>query len=361
MLVGLLAAAWLAGCTGSVRRPVGRAVFFPKPLEKARLQYLTHFSTSRDVLPPEGPFSRLVFGGQPAAEGKVVKPYGVAVYRGSIYTCDSKAGAVEIFDLAEHRFGFLGVRGRGKLLKPINITIDEKGTKYVTDAKRREVVLFDATDTFAGVIRADDFLRPVDVAISDRFVYVCDSKACVVHVFDRQTRKHLRDIGGKGDEPGRFALPTNLAIGPDGSLYVSDTINSRVQRLSPEGEVLHVYGRRGDMPGEFARPKGIAVDRAGRLYVVDAAFENVQIFDPEGRLLLYFGEGGNGPGQLQLPAQVTIDYDHIRYFAKFAHPDFQLEYLVFVTSQFGPRKISVFGFGHYRRPVPAPDTRGGSR
>jgi hypothetical protein len=61
-----------------------------------------------------------------------------------------------------------------------------------------------------------------------------------------------------------------------------------------------------------------------------------------------FGQPGQLPGDLQLPAKVAIDYDNLRFFQKYVHPDFQAEYLVLVTSQFGPRLVSAFAFGRQK-------------
>ena len=87
------------------------------------------------------------------------------------------------------------------------------------------------------------------------------------------------------------------------------------------------------------------MDRESRVYVVDAAAQLVQIFDAEGKLLLFFGEPEGSEAGLDLPAKVLIDYDHVGLFQEYAAPDFQVEYLVLVTSQYGARKVSVFGFG----------------
>ena len=57
---------------------------------------------------------------------------------------------------------------------------------------------------------------------------------------------------------------------------------------------------------------------------------------------------GNQPGNLILPAQIVIDYDNVPLFTKYASPDFEIEYLILVTSQYGERKVNVFGFGQKR-------------
>ena len=105
-------------------------------------------------------------------------------------------------------------------------------------------------------------------------------------------------------------------------------------------------GKNGDNYGDFARLKGIAVDRGNLLYAVDAAGQVVQLFDDKGQLLMWFGEPGGSKVGLNLPAKVVVDYDNVAFFKKYAAPDFEIEHLIIVTSQYGSRKVSVFGFGH---------------
>jgi hypothetical protein len=74
----------------------------------------------------------------------------------------------------------------------------------------------------------------------------------------------------------------------------------------------------------------------------------VQLFNRDGRLLMFFGRAGDEPGGLQLPARVAVDYDNLEYFRRFAAPDFELDYVALVTSQFGPRLVNVFGYGRQK-------------
>jgi hypothetical protein len=90
----------------------------------------------------------------------------------------------------------------------------------------------------------------------------------------------------------------------------------------------------------------VAIDREERVYTVDAAFDVVQIFNGNGQLLAILGGPGTAPGTLTLPAGVTIDYENVEHFKKYAAPGFEIEYLVFVTSQFHDSNgISVYGYG----------------
>jgi DNA-binding beta-propeller fold protein YncE len=155
-------------------------------------------------------------------------------------------------------------------------------------------------------------------------------------------------MGETGSKAGQLFQPTNLTLAPDGSLYVVDTGNFRIQQFSPDGEFIRAFGRIGTGAGTFSRPKGIALDHGGRFYVVDAAFENVQILDQTGAALMFFGAPGGERDSINLPTVVKIDYDNVEYFQEFVADGFDVEYLVIVASQFGLNKVVVFGFGSAR-------------
>jgi DNA-binding beta-propeller fold protein YncE len=291
---------------------------------------------------------------------------------GKLYVCDTGSSAVEILDLKKKEFRYFTPLREGSLRTPVNIAVDHDGTRYVADTGRGQVVIFAADDRYLGaigekVVRATkahskapvpaaepsteekvDEMKPTDVAIAGDRLYVSDLKNNRVRVYDKATRKLLFTIPADPaaeDPQARLYAPVNLAVDAQRRLYVTDIGAFRVQQYGPDGKYLRTIGRLGDSPGEFARPKGVAVDREGRVYVVDAAAQLVQIFDAEGKLLLFFGEPEGSPVGLNLPAKVAIDYDHVGLFQEYAAPDFQVEYLVIVTNQYGDRKVSVFGFG----------------
>jgi hypothetical protein len=175
-----------------------------------------------------------------------------------------------------------------------------------------------------------------------------------IFALDKTSGKLKRTIGEKGPAEGQFAKPTHLVVDRQGSVYVTDAFNFRVQKFDPEGKFLKSYGYLGDAFGAFARPKGLDIDRDGHLYVVDAAFENVQIFDVKtGELLLFFGGAGTAPGSMYLPAGIHIDYRNLAYFSNFVDRDFRLKYLVYTGNFFGTEKLNVYGFGDWvGEPIP---------
>ena len=173
---------------------------------------------------------------------------------------------------------------------------------------RGQLFVFDASRNLIAEFGEGKLIRPVGVALdpAQEHLYVVDAVGCEVLVFDLAGRVVNR-FGRRGVGPAEFNAPTFVAVAPDGSISVADSLNFRVQRFRPDGSLIVSFGLPGDAAGHFARPKGIATDTAGRIYVVDAAFENIQIFDPNGVLLLPFGGPGTGPGEFLLPGGLFID------------------------------------------------------
>jgi DNA-binding beta-propeller fold protein YncE len=173
---------------------------------------------------------------------------------------------------------------------------------------------------------------------------VTDGGSGKIKVYEKGTLRELRafpDIAP--GQPGYLRRPTNLYVTGD-RVYATDFGAFSVKVYTRDGQFVTSVGSHGDGLGQFARPKGIAVDSASILYVVDAAFANIQAFDPDGELLMFFGGNYGGPGAMLLPAQVTIDYDNLSHFERYVHQDFELKYLILVTNQYGPDKVSVYGF-----------------
>jgi len=339
----------LAACA-TPKKPERYTLFYPPPPELPRLQWLASFTSAKDIVPEQSAFSKFVIGEEKNVP-RLDKPYGVSIYDGRIYVCDTNR-TVMVFDLKKKTFERLaGAQGAGRLVQPVNISIDAKGTKYVTDPVRGQVVLFDRDDNFVKAFGTPGGWKPVDAVVNGDLLFVADIKNAAVVVMEKETGRLVRRIGREGTPAETLYMPTNLAFGADGTLYVSDTGKFAILKYDREGRFKGAIGRLGTSPGSFARPKGIAVDRAGRLYAVDAAFDNVQLFSGEGQLLLWFGHFGKtglDPGNLFLPAKVTIDYENVQYFETFADPTFKIEYLVLVTSQFGDNMVNVYGFGRQR-------------
>ncbi len=105
--------------------------------------------------------------------------------------------------------------------------------------------------------------------------------------------RHLFDLVAGGGSS--LSLPSDVAIGAGGKVYVVDAGNNRVAVFSGAGKFLLAFGGKGEGNGEFADPVGIGTDAQGRVYVADSGNRRIQIFDANGRFGGSFRTGNVRP------------------------------------------------------------------
>ena len=118
--------------------------------------------------------------------------------------------------------------------------------------------------------------------------WIVDAAAHTVAKFgtDGVLKLRLGEEGVAGADTAHFNLPTDVAFGPNGEIYVSDGYgNARIVKFSKDGEYLLEWGRRGTAPGEFALPHNLATDARGKVYVTDRDNHRIQVFDDKGKYL----------------------------------------------------------------------------
>lgn len=340
----------LTNCSSDVTKQIpSEIIIYPAPPDTARIQYLTKFSNSLDVTGGKSSFMEYVAGEEGGQT--IIKPYGIKIHKGKIYICDTILGGLEIIDLNENTFDYFQPKGFGTIKKPINVEVDNEGNIYVADAERREIIVFDKDLNFVNSFGNAAELKPTDVFYYENKLFVANMLGHRVEVYDSKNFEHLYNLPDSNytyEDPGYLNSATNIFVSND-LLYVSDFGAFKIKKYTHKGEFVDTVGSYGRGLGQFARPKGIAVDRENRLYVADAGFENVQIFDEGGNLLMFFGGTYNGPGGMWLPAKVSIDYDNLEYFQDYVDDRFELKYLIFVTNQYGPDKITVYGYVDYKK------------
>jgi len=107
-------------------------------------------------------------------------------------------------------------------------------------------------------------------------------------------------------QPGYFSYPQFIAVGDDGSIYVSDLGNKRVQKFSSNGEYISEWGNSGKQPGEFHYPSGIAVSGES-VFVADRELNRIQKFSTDGDFITEWGEKGKYDGQLFFPNGIAVN------------------------------------------------------
>ena len=282
---------------------------WPERPETARIEYMGVLRTPADLGRKPGLYERIknvIFGAEPKA---LLKPIAVAKSAaGVLAVADPSLSVVHLFDLNGREYDQLGEENASFLRSPIGVAIADSGHIYVADSVLGKIFVFDVNRDLVAELGEGELTRPTGVALdpAQERLYVVDTIRCEVLAFDLSGRV-IHRFGRRGVGPAEFNAPTFVAVAPDGSISVSDSLNFRIQRFRPDGTLIASFGLPGDSAGHFARPKGIATDTAGRIYVVDAAFENVQIFDPDGVLLLHFGGPGTSAGEFSLPGGLFID------------------------------------------------------
>ncbi len=318
-LATALILALLAACAARPPAPTVEPPVYPPPPAEPRFVYDGTLRASSDFIAPTWRDRLRAFAtGSRQVPFGMAKPFDVAVHAGRIYVSDTQQRVVMLFDVAGKRVRVIGERGPGTLVKPMGLALDPaRGRLYVADVTARRIQVYDLEGGHLATWgRGQPLRRPVGLALSPdgtRLYLVdtggVDSDRHRVWVFDTRDGRLLFHFGRRGVALGEFNLPIHVATAPDGTVYVVDGGNFRVQAFDPDGRPLFAFGAPGRRSGQFSRPKGIATDAAGRVYVVDAAFGNVQIFDPRGRLLMHLGDRatGGGPGRFMLPSGCTVD------------------------------------------------------
>jgi sugar lactone lactonase YvrE len=268
--------------------------------------------SSDDLHPPAKPLEAL--GSLLLGAKKPARLYGpravLALPDGSaVWIADPGGRCLHRFDLLRRTYNKVTRVAGVPLLSPVGLCQGPDDSIYACDSEQVAIYRLAAADgrLLQELPLSEDVRRPVALQYRQTTdeLFVVDVAAHNLKVLSRDGRLQ-RTIGQRGDGPGEFNFPCDLAVDRD-LLWIADTGNHRIQGLTFAGAARVTFGRAGDTPGALALPKSIAVDSDGHLYVVDGRFENVQIFDRTGQLLLVFGQEGTGPGEFWLPGGICID------------------------------------------------------
>ncbi len=188
------------------------------------------------------------------------------------------------------QLGYLvfGISGKkwGEFYEPSSVDVDEEGNIYVADWLNHRIQKFNAKGAFISNIGAkrNDF-NLVDAGI-------------------RTSKKY---------QPGTYYKPEDLAIAPNGDIFVCDSLNNQIQRFSKDNEFILSWGPKqtiklGYYTGKLYEPRGIGIDKLGNVYVADYGYHRVQKFTNEGRHLMTIGgKKTKNRRQFKYPVDVAVD------------------------------------------------------
>jgi uncharacterized protein (TIGR03663 family) len=167
------------------------------------------------------------------------------------------------------------------------------------------------------------FDAPRAVAVApDGALYVADSRNHRIQKFDADgnlllTWGSFGSLEAGTADPGNFNEPWGVGVGPDGSVYVADTWNHRIQKFDANGNFVTAWGNFGQAEtfNTFWGPRAVAVDASGRVFVADTGNKRVVVFDGDGRPLMTIGSVGFESGFFDEPVGVALDADGALYVA----------------------------------------------
>ncbi|MGD1994627.1 MAG: hypothetical protein PVI59_15645, partial [Anaerolineae bacterium] len=270
------------------------------------------------------------WGTEGTGPGQFFWPRGIAVSPdGFVYVADSRNHRIQKFTTDGAFVGAwgsygecgMGVPGPGTFCEPWDVAVAPDGSVYVADTWAHRIQHFTAEGEFLrqwgrfGEFQAGDsggegaFYGPRALAVgSDGSVYVADTGNKRIQVFDPEGT-FLRELGGGGTAPGQLDEPVGLAFTPDGRLLVADSWNFRMQVLEPDGQPVHSWAVEGWDNIDVEEKPYVAVDEQGQVYVTDPGHYRVWVFDAQGNYLYGFGRFGSDESSFGLPMGVATGPD----------------------------------------------------
>jgi len=221
--------------------------------------------------------------------------------------------------------------GENRFLEPHGLRIDREDNVWVTDRALQQVFKFShdgrllmtlGTERTAG-LDGTHFNKPTDVAFAaDGSIYVSDGYGNDRIAKFSADGKFLLDWGRKGQEPGEFDLPHNVAVDAQGLVYVADRSNSRIQVFDANGKFLRMWKSE-----ELARPWGLAIGPDNMLYVVDGGDlkpappdrGRLLKLDLQGKILAKWSRFGNYDGQIYWGHDLAVGKDGAVYVGDVYH------------------------------------------
>jgi tripartite motif-containing protein 71 len=275
-----------------------------------------------EVFGPEGQFLRTI-GFSARGPGQLTAPHGLAVDpTGRLLASDTDGNRIELFAPGSGLYlsQWTAAGGySGSFQAQWGVGVDPRGSVFVADRGNGRLLRFWGDQTYLQEIGgpADrggaQLSNPSSVALSPATgeTYLADSGHNRILLYGPEGTLRARWGAGEGNgapggAPGAFDHPQALAIDRAGEVYVADTGNDRVVKLSAEGAVLGEWGTRGSGDGHFRSPTGIGVDAAGVVYVLDGENNRVQVFSAGGRFLARWGTRGIGVGQFSQPGALAV-------------------------------------------------------
>jgi DNA-binding beta-propeller fold protein YncE len=199
------------------------------------------------------------------------------------------------------------------------MTIDADGRVYAFTRNGPPVVEFDAEGKVLKTWGEGQFVYPHGIRVDRHgFLWLTDArgrdgKGQQVFKYSRDGKllMTLGTAGVSGEGPDTFNGPTDVAVAPNGDIFVSDGhVNNRIVKFDKNGKFIKQWGKKGTGPGEFQLPHTIFFDSRGRLLVGDRTNKRIQIFDQDGNFIEQWTQFGSPSGIFIAPDDTLYVADY---------------------------------------------------
>ena len=248
---------------------------------------------------------KMEFGQEGSGPGQMREPSDVAVdsAEGHIYVADKDNKRIHVMSYDGKTIAMWNSKsGEWAIEEPSGIAVYE-GKVYVADSSLNKVLIFSKEGNFidefgSSGIDQKQFDNPKGICVHQGIIYVADTGNHRIQSFSLEGI-YLSSIGTKGSGIGEMRSPTDVAVGYDGYIYITEAGNNRVGVYSPSGKHHRYYY-------DIEEPSSIVIDSNG-FFVADAGNYKVKKFDFEGRLLLSFGTEGGAQSQFRAISGIALD------------------------------------------------------
>jgi len=235
------------------------------------------------------------FGTRGSQPGQLKPPMHISYLKGKLYVAEYYNHRVQVFDASGKSLHILNLNQHIKDAWPTAAQVSQLGHIYVPILNHHVVLKLSVDGEKLGQIghnghkgnQSDHIHYPIDVSLNDaNNKYVLAGLSNRIQVYDKNNN-YLKQKSGEfnkgflGEVESWLKMPSAIAIGSQGNIFIADSENNRIQKFSPQGEFLTAFGSKGRGKNKLSYPIGVDVDQNGDVYVVDYGNQRITKWRPQ--------------------------------------------------------------------------------